>query len=279
MRAILLWVIVLSACSILFGQSDLQKMVNTEQEFARFAAEKDTRTAFLANMTDDAVVFVPQMTNAKANWTAKPTPTYLLSWAPNFADISSSGILGYTTGNWEFRPKGKDDTPSGFGEFVTLWLRQPDGKYKWVVDIGIEHPKPEKYSTDWATAESAKAKKVSLKLPTADAAEEFYQFADANGLSKAYDKFADKNIRSYREGQFPFLGRDTVLKMLKSDKATFAFAKQSTAFTAGDISYNLAAYKKALDGKIEEGNFLQIWKFSEEKWRIVLDVFLPLPKK
>ncbi|MBK8467442.1 MAG: hypothetical protein IPL32_16620 [Chloracidobacterium sp.] len=277
MKVLIILAAVLICFSSLTAQTDLQEMVDAEHAFAQLAADKDTRTAFLANMTSDAVVFVPEQTNAKSFWEAKTPNQSLLSWAPNFADITSSGILGYTTGNWEFRAKGKDDTPSAFGEFITLWLRQPDGKYKWVVDIGVTHQKPDRYSTDWTTATPEKTQKSSTSVPTSNPAEEFYHLVAAKGVTKAYDNFADDNIRSYREGSLPILGKKNVLKLLKNDKAKITFAKRSTAFAAGDIAYNLTSYTKTLDGKIEKGNFLQIWKFYNGKWHIVLDIFKLIP--
>src|SRR5258708_6987394 len=71
------------------AQGDLQKLVDTEHAFAQMAEEKGTRAAFLENLTDDALVFIPDKTNGKAFWTARATSASLLSWAPNYADISS----------------------------------------------------------------------------------------------------------------------------------------------------------------------------------------------
>src|SRR5947209_7636337 len=145
--------LILLTYSIGCAQGDLQKLVDTEHSFARAAAEKGTKSAFLEYLTDDAVVFVPDQTNGKAFWTARGDSASVLSWDPNYADISANGIFGYTTGNWEFRTKGKTDTPSAFGDFVTVWVRQPNGKYKWVVDIGVSHDKPAKYSSEWVTTD------------------------------------------------------------------------------------------------------------------------------
>ena len=276
MRSFVCLIICIFCCFECFAQSDLQKLVATEHAFAQLAADKDTRTAFLANMSDDALVFTPDRTNAKPYWEARTVTKSLLSWAPNYADISSNGILGYTTGNWEYRAKGKDDVPSAFGDFITLWLRQPDGKYKFVIDIGVGHPKPERYSTEWTTfAPVASGKKEKFK-PTADAATEFYELAAAKGIAKAYEVYADENIRSYREDKLPILGKKSVLKILKSDKAEFAFAKRSSTFSSDDISYNLNTYTRTKGGKVEKGNFLQIWKFYGGKWHIVLDIFKPV---
>src|SRR5262245_34046427 len=39
------------------------------------------------------------------------------------------------------------DPPAGFGHYVTLWRKQPDGNWKLALDIGIGHersPKPAK---------------------------------------------------------------------------------------------------------------------------------------
>lgn len=275
MQKVTCLILCLVCCLGCLAQTDLQKMVDAEHAFAQLAADKDIRTAFLANMTADAVIFNPEQTNAKTFWEARKPNGRLLSWAPNFADISSNGILGYTTGNWEWRAKGKDDTPTAFGDFITLWLRQPDGKYKWVVDIGVTHDKPEKYSTEWTTTKLAG--KDTKTTPTGDFATEFYQLTAAKGLTKAYEKFADDNVRSYREERLPILGKATTLKMLKADKSEFSFAKRSTIFTAEDISYNLNTYTKTLAGKVvEKGNLLQIWKFHSGKWHIVLDIFKPV---
>jgi ketosteroid isomerase-like protein len=262
----------------LYAQSDLRKLVDTEHAFAQLAADKDTRTAFLANMSDDALIFNPDATKAKPFWEARAANKSLLSWAPNYADISSNGILGYTTGNWEYRAKGKDDTPAAFGEFITLWLRQPDGRYKFVIDIGVGHPKPERYSTEWVTSTPRKSERKARSRPTNDAETEFYQLVAAKGIAKAYERFADENIRSYREDKLPFLGKKNVIKLLKAYKSEYSFAKRSSSFRSDDISYNLNTYTKTQGGKVvEKGNFLQIWKFYDGRWHIVLDIFKPVP--
>ncbi len=88
---ILILVFVASVTS--FAQSDPGKIVAAESAFAKLAAEKGTRTAFLANMTDEAVVFNPERANAKEDWTKRGESKSLLSWAANFADSSSGGAI------------------------------------------------------------------------------------------------------------------------------------------------------------------------------------------
>jgi ketosteroid isomerase-like protein len=242
------------------------------------AAEKGTKAAFLANMTDDALVFNPDKTNAKTLWASRGESQSLLSWAPNYADISANGLLGYTTGNWEYRPKGKDDQPAAFGEFITVWLRQADGRYKFVIDIGVGHSKPEKYSTEWTTS-LLKTKDTNEKNSSAsDAATGFYTAMAGKSVRKAYETFAADEVRSFREEKAPILGKKSLLSSVKNDKATYSLGKRSSFFGSADIAYNTSGYTRIVGGKIvEKGNAMQIWKLIGGRWRIVLDIFKPVP--
>jgi hypothetical protein len=83
-----------------------QALVQMERDFARAAATKGTRDAFLEFIADDGILFQPGPINGKKFWTERQPRKGLLSWEPIFADVSRAGDLGYTTGPWEFRPNG-----------------------------------------------------------------------------------------------------------------------------------------------------------------------------
>jgi ketosteroid isomerase-like protein len=60
-----------------------------------------------------------------------------LSWTPVGADISATGDLGYTYGNYEFSFKDKDGTPAvQHGKYTSIWKLQKDGSWKIVLDMG-----------------------------------------------------------------------------------------------------------------------------------------------
>ncbi len=264
-----------------FAQDDLNKLVAAEHAFAEMAAKEGTRAAFLANLTDDAVVFGPDKTNAKQSWTARAAGgTGLLAWAPNYADISANGVMGYTTGNWQFHPQGKTSQPTAFGDFVTIWLRQPDGRYKWVVDIGVGHAKPERYSTEWTTS-PVKTRDANEKgSSAADAANGFFEMITRSGVKKAYQSYASDDIRMYREDKMPILGRKAALDQIASEKTVLTMAKKSSFFGSADLAYDLSTYTRSQGDKIvERGNYMQVWKLVGGKWRIVLEIFKPVPEQ
>ena len=260
-----------------FPQTDLEKLVATERAFAKFAEEKGTKAAFLEFTARDGILFLPDRTKAVDHWKSRGESKGLLSWAPNYADVSSNGVFGYTTGNWEYRSAGKGAEPEGFGEFVTIWRREPGGNYRFVVDIGVSHPKPATYSTVLtppAYPPSANEKNMSA----ADTANSFFEIVGQSGLSKAYETYAAKDIRSFRENTLPMLGKGAVLSYIKKAKRKTMLTKRSVFVGAADLAYVVNTYSRTNeDGSAEKGNFMQIWKLIGDRWQIVLDIFKPIP--
>ena len=260
------------------ARADLNKMVATERSFAQLAADKGTKHAFLEFAAKDGLLFLPDKVNAVEYWKSRNESAGLLSWAPNFADISANGLLGYTTGNWETRPGGKNGEPAGFGEFITVWLRQADGNYRFVVDIGIAHDRPTAFSTKLAGPATLSTDLNTDRRSAADSASSFYAAIFYNGLPKAYETYADGEIRACREGKMPLVGKKDVISYLKKENGQYHLANRSIFFETADIAYNTNTYRKFVDGKvIEKGNTLQIWKLISGRWRLVLDVFKPVP--
>lgn len=266
-----------------FGQQvnkDLQALAETEKSFARFAAEKDTKSAFLEFAAPDGIMFAPNAVNARQLWNSRGESKGLLSWQPSFVDISANGLLGWTTGPWAFYPQGKTEPAAGFGEFVTLWQRQPDGKFRFVLDIGISHSQTQVDGVEWKSPADTGTETNAKNISAADSANSFFETANQSGLSKAYKTFVADDVRLLREGKTPVLGKTDVLAAFKKDKSSVAFAKRSVFFGAADLAYITNSYTLTREDKtIEKGNFVQIWKLRGGKWQIVLDIFHPTPEK
>src|SRR5215510_963929 len=148
--------------------SPLKSLVETEQAFSKAAEVQGTREAFVAFIADDGILYRPTAVNGK-QWMKDhplpPSPTRnLLAWQPIFARVASAGDLGYTTGPWEFKENIKDEKPSGYGNFVTVWKKQPDGAWKFVVDLGISHPMSAGLLKLWQVSESDTSQSA-LKQP------------------------------------------------------------------------------------------------------------------
>lgn len=111
------------------ARADPSRVVASELAFARAAQEKGQWTAFAEYSTSDAVMFVPEAVNAR-NWLrGQRNPPASVSWQPHQVWSSCDGSLAVTKGAWQ-RPDGTT------GYFTTVWARQRDGSYKWVMDQG-----------------------------------------------------------------------------------------------------------------------------------------------
>jgi ketosteroid isomerase-like protein len=64
-------------------------------------------------------------------------PGVKLTWSASFTDVSDDGTLGYNYGRYESRRPGADgkEVVRG-GWFLTIWKRQPDGTWRYVMDNG-----------------------------------------------------------------------------------------------------------------------------------------------
>ena len=128
------------------GVNDLRSMVETERSFARMSEEKGTREAFAAFIADEGILFRPTAVLGKKWMRENPLPPSTtrpwLAWQPIFAFVSSAGDLGYTTGPWQYKKDIKDAQPTAFGNFMTVWKKQADGTWKYIVDLGNPRPAP-----------------------------------------------------------------------------------------------------------------------------------------
>ncbi len=63
-------------------------------------------------------------------------PGFTLTWEPERAQGSADGTLGYTVGRYVSTVVLAADTTVSRGLYVSIWLRQPDGSLKVVMDLG-----------------------------------------------------------------------------------------------------------------------------------------------
>ena len=282
MKKHLLFALVIFSALNIWGQekADLVKLAETENSFARAVDANGIKAGFLEYLADDGILFRPTAVNGKESWQARPATSAHLSWYLVFVDASADGFLGYTTGAGEFRPKGKSDSNVYYSEYMTVWQRQPNGEYKAKLDIGISHEKPATADKSWKSPERSDKNTAAIKSPASNSVNLFYDTATIKGLEKAYKIFASNNVRFLREGKFPIVGKSNALAEYKKSKAKITFGRNMTLQSAGNLAYAVTTYELKDQAKtIEKGNSVQIWKYTDDNWQIVMDVFAPIPER
>ncbi len=272
---------------------ELRALVETERAFSRASTERGMKDAFIEFAAEDGLLFRRTVVNAKELWRqTNPAPTGLLKWRPSFADISRAGDLGYTTGPWEFRAKPSDAEAAGHGHFVTVWRRQPDGTFKFALDIGISHDGPSIPSDTLLIPPPSRAGK-SGKEASAEAARKellgaegsLMKAAASRGLAEAFISSADVGVRLYREGKFPTTLPEAIRETPEAKSGTTTWKLTDTgASRSGDLGYAYGTYEyraQASDEKpSEHGQYVRLWKRGPDgRWRIVLDITNPVKDK
>lgn len=132
----------LAACVAAAADKEKLKaeLVQTEAEFFRHALENGFGTSLHHYMAEEGFIAntlmlgrEAQAERVKSEKEAGKKRAGVIRWKPLRADVADSGDLGYT---WGVAESGEtvDGPFKPYGIYVTIWKRQPDGKWKFVYD-------------------------------------------------------------------------------------------------------------------------------------------------
>jgi len=119
-----------------------EDLIKLDKEFADLYREKGMKYAFMEYAADSAVLLqrniMPIVGKTAINdaFEAFSDTGFTLTWEPLYAEISKSGDLGYTYGLYTSLIKSSNSQTRG--KYVTIWKRQADGSWKYVLDGGNE---------------------------------------------------------------------------------------------------------------------------------------------
>ncbi len=144
------------------------EIVKAELAFARLAREEGQWTAFRKTATEDAVMFVPNLTNAQQWLKGKADPKEAVDWQPHRITMSCDGSMAVSTGAWQA-------ANGSTGKFYTIWQKQnaedrrvrgKESEWKWVFDHGfaVDEPlqEPDFVETEVAACDSKPSPRMTV---------------------------------------------------------------------------------------------------------------------
>lgn len=117
-----------------------QELLDTDRKFSEISVKEGMFKAFVNFIADDGVILRDEEYPSKGKETlskryeGKSDTAFTLSWEPLYASIAGSGDLGYTYGIHKTTVKATGAVEKG--TYVTIWRRQTDGSWKFVLDTG-----------------------------------------------------------------------------------------------------------------------------------------------
>jgi ketosteroid isomerase-like protein len=259
-----LYALLLTLPLSIFAQTDFKNLVDAEKGFSQLSVEQNTQLAFMKYLADDALVFAKGLpVNGKERWAAIKPDSSKLSWYPAFADVATSGEMGFTTGPWEYRETNADKDAAAFGNYITIWKKQADGSWKAAIDLGISHPKPATADAQ-ATAPMTPPTKEHSSATDLTAAETNFIATTAN----AYQKNSSSAVKIFWPGQAYLTAQAA-----DAGKADFTFTQAGNEIAkSGELGYVYGAAIVKRGDKTLNGSYLRIWKLHNKKWELNIEV-------
>lgn len=127
-------------------QTEIQSLLDADRSFSKLSFETGSNNAFLHFIDSGAVILRDNSkplvgADSIRNQLQKRSDSgFKLTWEPSFAEVSGSGDLGYTYGIYDLwlpDEHGKFISMQQ-GTYVTIWKKNADGTWKWVLDSGNE---------------------------------------------------------------------------------------------------------------------------------------------
>lgn len=125
-----------------------EDIIKTDRDFSQMSIDSGMHAAFAAYMDSSAIIFrensdpISGRSDILDLYPSAEDQQGTLSWDPFFADAGSGDDIGYTLGRWSYSRPDSAGLPAelGYGYYVTIWKRQPDGSWKYVFDSGVQGP-------------------------------------------------------------------------------------------------------------------------------------------
>ena len=123
------------------GTEERMRMMEADRAFSRLSEERGMNKAFLEYIDSNGLLLRPNHlpllgADAIDFLIQQNDSAFTLKWEPKSGMVSESGDLGFTYGIYVLRPKQKDTLI--YGNYVSIWKKQADGNWKFVLDSGNE---------------------------------------------------------------------------------------------------------------------------------------------
>jgi hypothetical protein len=261
-----------------------QAIAAAERAFARAALTEGTKPAFLSSMADSAIVFSQaEPALARSVWSGRPAPTATdpaLHWGPAVVGAAASGELGYSTGPWFVQ------SPAGqrvaYGQFFTIWARQPDGQYRWLLDNGISHPapavaEPPAQPTFTAPGLAPKPGSPAALRQARRLDEQLTASIASQGVAAAYAARLHPQARLLRDELLPLTTPAAIRAQLVKEGPRQLRPVGGRVARSGELAYTYGTYQTA-DTPAGRGSYVHLWQHGPAGWQLLAEICNQAPQ-
>ena len=266
---------------------DARVIVESERAFAASVRARGVRAGFLDWLAPTGVVFRPGPVMGVVHYQRQPEGgAGLLEWRPAHAALSADAKMGWSTGPWTWRRDSTQADADAHGEYMSLWRRQSDGRWKVVLDGGIGHPAPKGDEPELSYASPSPGARLGGRplaarksLYEADAG--FAKTAAVEGIAGALRLYAAPDIIVLREGSQRLLGRTTALPTVAvSESRAQLMSNAQYIADSGDLGYTYGSLVSGPAASPDTAWYVHVWQRSAAApWQLAVQLVMPEPKR
>lgn len=252
------------------------EVADAERAFDAYTHEHGFTAGFLEFAAPDGVLLRPDPVNARDHLGSGPVSADTsLRWWPGRVGVAASGDLAFDAGPWTVN----DGQANGW--FFTIWKRQPDGRWLWVLDHASGSlPGPSSIRPDTpvqiAAAGTAPAGSADIAWREIEAAEADLAARSArSNLVAAYQAVlaADSWVATPDAG--PAEG-GAIGAALAARPQTIQFERiGGEASAVGDFAWTYGHARWREDGADARGHYVRVWRRDATqdmaRWTLVYD--------
>jgi ketosteroid isomerase-like protein len=117
------------------------QLLKADRAFSKMSEEEGVKNAFIKYIDSDGILLRPNQypiigADAVDFISQNEDSTFIMTWEPKGCTVAQSGELGYTYGVYTIKLKRNNRIFQG--TYVSVWKKQPDGQWRFVVDSGNE---------------------------------------------------------------------------------------------------------------------------------------------
>lgn len=257
---------------------DARALAGEEAKFAAHSMQHGMQPAFVEFMAPGSILLRPDPVDGLEFMKKRPNPPIELDWKSAFTILSASGELGLSTGPWKRKSKTDRAAAPYWGQFFSIWRKQPDGQWRVEFDHGISHTghdgMQEALTAIDLPGTSGHANADGTPAPEAD----FIATAKREGALAAYQKYRATTSRLLRDETVPMVNVPPPLGITNTESRYDWTPVKTVTAGAGDFSYILGKWKTGGNAKPETGYYLRVWIRNGKDWKLAADLVTPDPK-
>ncbi|WP_443944543.1 nuclear transport factor 2 family protein [Pedobacter sp. AW1-32] len=256
-----------------------KSLVNAEKDFAKTIAKNGDKDAYTEYSSASTLVFRPNPVNAKTFYATQAKGDSEVSWTPNFAKVSRSGDLGFTTGPYEFGGKEKK-----YGQYLTIW-KSENGKWKLALDLGTESNKPLSKITpefvepkDHYTPKFTNEKDIKASKDVISTTEKILNTTLKTHGIAAFGGFLTEDARLLFPGNELIQGKGKILAFYNGMISKISLKTTGVDKALGsDLAYTYGVATIDYKADLRESfNYVFIYeKAADASWNLIVQAFVP----